>query len=217
MTAYRGAQKWSKGICPMRESLGINMRVSTISGCRAIGYKDGHCTNIWTLDDHILRWFFRVRNWTTKDSICSICGCRPRFFCVSHLQPSSLLCIYCVETHWCWSIKLRHSCISKQRDLHWRFLTVEKQKILRHLAVLFGQASQTRKTIQTHNFDTAVTLCHLPLSSSNCKVGRTGKGTAGRVEEFADATARACANLSQALDDQKKHKKIRLKDLSQKI
>lgn len=122
----------------------------------------GHRLQGWTLHehDHVLRWFFRVRNLTTKDSICSICGCRPHFFCVSHLQPSSLLCIYCVETHWCWSIKLRHSCISKQRDLHWRFLTVEKQNIVLHLAVLFGQASKTRKIIQTHNFDTAVTLCH---------------------------------------------------------
>lgn len=48
MTAYRGAQKWSKGICPMRESLGINMRVTTISGCWVIGYKDGHCTKMTT-------------------------------------------------------------------------------------------------------------------------------------------------------------------------
>lgn len=48
MTAYKGAQKWSKGICPTRESLGINMRVTTISGRWAIGYKDGHCTNMTT-------------------------------------------------------------------------------------------------------------------------------------------------------------------------
>ena len=48
MTACRRAQKWSKGICPMRESLGINMRVTTTSGRWAIGYKDGHCTNMTT-------------------------------------------------------------------------------------------------------------------------------------------------------------------------
>ena len=82
------------------------------------------------------------------------------------------------------------------------FTNTLQQKILLHLAVLFGQASATGKPFK-HNFDIAVTLCHLPLSSSNCKVGRTGKGTAGRVEEFADATARACANLSQALDNEK--------------
>lgn len=100
-------------------------------------------------------------------------------------------------------------------DVFWQWKNRTSYFILLCCLVKPAKPGKSFKHTISTQLSPSVTLCHLPLSSSNCKVGRTGKGTAGRVEEFADATARACANLSQALEV--KDKKTRLKDLSQKI
>lgn len=134
------------------ESLGINMRVTTISGRWAKGYKDGHCTKM------TMSWgdFSASGTWQLKiQSVQSVAVAHtfsasvtfsPRHFSVSTVSQL----IGAEASNWgILAFRNKETCI----DVFWQSKNTLYQnsptEILLYLAVLFGQASQTRKTIQT--------------------------------------------------------------------